>query len=188
MSCFVALLHGINVGGKNLIKMSALQACFEAQGFRDVATCIQSGNVLFTADSGRAGLVRRIEDALAARFRYAASVVVRSRQQMRQIVTRAPKGFGEQPTRYRYDVLFLKEPLTAVVAMRIVALKEGVEEAYAGRGGIYFSRLMSKATQSRLGKVVVLPIYKSMTIRNWNTTTALLRLMEERAMRAHPEM
>ena len=46
---YVALLRGINVGGNNLIKMVALRACFEAQGFRDVATYIQSGNVLFAA-------------------------------------------------------------------------------------------------------------------------------------------
>ena len=48
MNVYVALLRGINVGGSNLIRMPALKACFEAQGLRDVATYIQSGNVLFT--------------------------------------------------------------------------------------------------------------------------------------------
>ena len=47
MSQYVALLRGINVGGKNLIKMTELKICFEQQGFRDVTTYIQSGNVLF---------------------------------------------------------------------------------------------------------------------------------------------
>ena len=46
---YVALLRGINVGGNNSIKMIALKACFEEMGFTDVATYIQSGNVLFTA-------------------------------------------------------------------------------------------------------------------------------------------
>ena len=54
MSQYVALLRGINVGGKNLIKMVALKACFEAQGLRDVTTYIQSGNVLFTTDNREA--------------------------------------------------------------------------------------------------------------------------------------
>ncbi len=179
MSQYVALLRGINVGGRHLIKMTALKACFETQGFRNVSTYIQSGNVLFTAaESGRAQLVQRIEDALAATFRYAASVVVRSRRQMQQIVARAPNGFGAQPAKYRYDVLFLKEPLTAPVALRSVPTKPGVDTAHAGSGVLYFSRLISKAAQSRLNKVVSLPIYRSMTIRNWNTTTSLLRLME----------
>jgi uncharacterized protein (DUF1697 family) len=44
---YVALLRGINVGGKNLIRMPALKAAFEDQGFQDVATYIQSGNVVF---------------------------------------------------------------------------------------------------------------------------------------------
>ena len=52
VTSYVALLRGINVGGSNLIRMVALKACFEAKGFRDVATYIQSGNVLFTASRG----------------------------------------------------------------------------------------------------------------------------------------
>ena len=54
----------------------------------------------------------------------------------------------------------------------------GVDEAHAGPGVLYFSRLISKASQSRLSKIVSSPIYKSVTIRNWNTTTKLLRLMD----------
>ena len=100
MSHYVALLRGTNVGGKNLIKMTELVACFEALGFRDVSTYIQSGNVLFTSPaSARAALTRRIEQALAERFKYRASVVLRSGQQLRQIVTRAPKGFGAHPAK-----------------------------------------------------------------------------------------
>jgi uncharacterized protein (DUF1697 family) len=54
-----------------------------------------------------------------------------------------------------------------------------VDEVTPGRGVLYFSRLISKASQSRLSRVVSLPISKSMTIRNWNTTTRLLRMMDE---------
>jgi uncharacterized protein (DUF1697 family) len=144
-----------------------------------VATYIQSGNVLFeSGESGRAGLAARIEEALAARFPYQASVVLRTRKQMQDIVERAPEGFGAHPATYRYDVIFLKEPLTASTAMKSVSIKEGVDQAYAGIGVLYFSRLVSKASQSRLSKIVSLPIYQSMTIRNWNTTTKLLRMME----------
>jgi uncharacterized protein (DUF1697 family) len=49
MARYVALLRGINVGGKNLIPMPALRACFEREGFADLATYIQSGNVLFAS-------------------------------------------------------------------------------------------------------------------------------------------
>ncbi|HWN71988.1 MAG TPA: DUF1697 domain-containing protein [Haliangium sp.] len=181
MSQYVALLRGINVGGKNLIKMSELKACFEDQGFRNVVTYIQSGNVLFqSGESGRKSTAR-IEEALAARFNYQVRVVLRARKQMQDIVERAPEGFGAHPAMYRYDVIFLKEPLTAPVALKSVSTKQGVDQAHAGIGALYFSRLISEASQSQLSRLVSLPIYQSMTIRNWNTTTKLLRMMEEGA-------
>jgi uncharacterized protein (DUF1697 family) len=178
MTRYVALLRGINVGGRNLIRMTDLAACFEAEGFTDVATYIQSGNVLFTSrKSGRAGLARHIEQMLAARFDYPASIVLRTRTQLQGVVGRAPEGFGSDPATYRYDVIFLKEPLTAAKAMQGVPTMAGVDEAFAGTGVLYFSRLISRASQSRLSRLVSMPIYNQMTIRNWNTTTKLLELM-----------
>jgi uncharacterized protein (DUF1697 family) len=178
MNQYVALLRGINVGGKNLIKMLALKACFEDLGFEEVRTYIQSGNVLFSATGSNATLMKQIETALSRTFDYESRVVVRSRKQMKEIVTNAPKGFGSDPATYRYDVIFLKEPLTAVRAMKSVTTKEGVDQAFAGKGVLYFSRLISKATQSHLTRIISMPVYQSMTIRNWNTTKKLLDMME----------
>ena len=175
---YVALLRGINVGGNNPVSMAKLKACLETAGFDEVTTYIQSGNVVFTtAISPRDELTRRIEELLTKTFRYPSSVVLRTRKQMHDVVAGAPRGFGENPGKYRYDAIFLKEPLTASTAIKSVATKEGVDEAHAGVGVLYFSRLIAKASQSRLSRVVSLPIYKSMTIRNWNTTTKLLQMM-----------
>jgi uncharacterized protein (DUF1697 family) len=180
MNQFVALLRGINVGGKNLIKMTDLKACFEALGFTNVLTYIQSGNVLFSAhQSGQARLTSQIEDALSKTFNYTSRVVLRSEKEMKAVVAGAPKGFGSEPAAYRYDVIFLKDPLTAAEAMQSVSTKEGVDQAFAGDGVLYFSRLISKATQSHLSRIVSMPVYQSMTIRNWNTTTKLLALIQK---------
>jgi uncharacterized protein (DUF1697 family) len=161
-----------------MIKMSALKACFENQGFTDVATYIQSGNVLFqAAEKDLERLTRGIERALSEQFNYASRVVVVSHDQLKDAVKRAPKGFGSNPAEYRYDVLFLRAPLTAAEAMKSITTKPGVDEAFAGKGVIYFSRLIAKATSSYISRIVALPIYQSMTIRNWNTTTKLLALM-----------
>ena len=100
---------------------------------------------------------------------------------MRAIVDRSPKGFGTEPATYRYDVVFLKPPLTAKIAIKDVSTKEGVDRIWAGTGVLYMSRLDSRATQSRLNRVASLPIYKNMTIRNWNTTTKLAELLEAKA-------
>src|SRR5690349_17208949 len=98
MTEYLALLRGINVGGRNVIKMADLRACFEKNGFSDVATYIQSGNVLFGADDGSvARLSARVEGMLSDAFGYQASVVLRSRAQMHATVHGAPRGFGGDP-------------------------------------------------------------------------------------------
>ena len=183
MARYVALLRGINVGGKNAVPMPALKAAFEGAGFRDVTTYIQSGNVLFDApSSNQADLTRMVEGVIRKAFaHYEASVVLRSRSQMRAIVDRAPNGFGTEPATYRYDVAFLKPPLSAKAAIKDVSTKEGVDRIWAGTGVLYLSRLDSRATQSRLNRVAALPIYKNMTIRNWNTTTKLRALLDAKA-------
>jgi uncharacterized protein (DUF1697 family) len=177
---YVALLRGINVGGKNAVPMPALKGSFEDAGFANVTTYIQSGNVVFDApSSSQAELTRRIEGIIRKAFaHYDASVVLRSKSQMRSVVDRAPKGFGTEATKYRYDVVFLKPPLTAKSAIKDIATKEGVDRIWAGTGVLYMARLDSRATQSRLNRVASLPIYKHMTIRNWNTTTKLMALLD----------
>jgi len=176
---YVALLRGINVGGNNLIKMTALKACFEALGFENVRTYIQSGNVLFiTQGAGQADLTGQIEAALSKTFSYSSRVVLRSHPEMKAVVDHAPADFGSDPAAYRYDVIFLKGAVAAAEAMQSGTQKDGVDQAYAGEGVLYFSRLISRASQSHLTRIIGLPVYQSMTIRNWNTTTKLLSMME----------
>ena len=179
---YLALLRGINVGGGNLIRMASLKSCLENAGFEGVATYIASGNVLFESSEGdRPKLTRRLEKILSTTFApYDARVIVCSHAGLRRIVAEAPKGFGRHPANYRYDVIFLKEPLTAAEAMKSVRTRPGVDEARAGAGVLYFSRLTARASQSLLTRIIGLPIYKQLTIRNWNTTTTLLALMEAR--------
>lgn len=180
MNISVCLLRGINVGGKNLIKMTDLAACFEMMGFRKVRTYIQSGNVVFDSDEAdQARLMGMIETALSNTFHYDSRVVVRSHEQVKEIVARAPEDFGSDPSTYRYDVFFLKEPLSAPEAITRITPREGVDQVWAGKHVLYAARLISRASQSYLTRIVGLSIYQDMTIRNWNTTTRLLQMMDE---------
>lgn len=181
----VALLRGINVGGKHPVPMAALRDVFAEIGATNVATYIQSGNVLFDADHrGPAAWVAPIEAALSERFGFAATVVVRSAAEMRAIVDAAPAGFGREPDTFRDDVIFLKEPLTASAAMSHVATRDGVDVVATGPSVLYFSRVAARATESRMSRIVGTPIYRQLTIRNWRTTTTLLATLDERASRA----
>jgi uncharacterized protein (DUF1697 family) len=179
---YLALLRGINVRGKNLVKMAELRAAFESMGFADVATYIASGNVLFRAPRRRREeLAARIESELTRRFGIELKVVLLTEAHLTAVVEGAPSGFGGDS--HLWDVVFVRKPLTVKKAFGVIEVREGVDRAWAGRGVLYFSRLAAKATSSRLNKVASLPEYKNMTIRNWSTTTKLLALLESRVDR-----
>ena len=178
MTRCVALLRGINVGGKNKVAMADLRAAFEEDGHSDVTTYIASGNVLFSTTAARATLEDRLERVLERAFGLPLVVVVRTHAQLRAVVAGAPDGFGAKPGTFHSDAVFLRKPLTAARAMRVVELKDGVDRAWPGRGVLYFERLSAKRTASRMNRIVGTPEYALMTIRSWSTTTKLLELLD----------
>lgn len=174
---YVALLRGINVGGNNIIKMVDLKTCFVEMGFVNVVTYIQSGNVLFDSnETNQNQLTQQIERGLSESFNYNSKIVLQSQQTLILHFNTAPKDFGVYPDEYRYDVIFLKQPLTSEEALSKIKTKEGVDFVTAGNGVLYFSRLSSMSGQSQMTKMIGTAIYKEMTIRNWNTTTKLCEL------------
>lgn len=175
---YVALLRGINVGGKNKVAMSDLRAAFEDHGFTSVSTYIQSGNVLFSSQNARKTLESDIEAMFETRFGVPVVVVVRSHTEFRRVAADAPRGFGEAPDTYHSDVIFLKSPLTPQRAMGVVGLRDGVDQAWEGRRVLYFARLSERRTQSKMSKIIGTPEYQLMTIRSWTTTTKLLALLD----------
>ena len=175
---YVALLRGINVGGRNPVAMADLRAAFESAGYDAVSTYIQSGNVLFECDDASASSESKVEAMLERRLGLPLVVVVRSHRQLRNIVDRAPNGFGTDA--YHSDVIFLKGQLSSRQAMKIVELREGVDQAWPGSCVLYFARLSARRTQSRMSRIVGTPEYQQMTIRSWATTTKLLGLLEAR--------
>ena len=181
MNTYVVLLRGINVGGKNKIPMSDLKKCLQGLGFSKVSTYIASGNVLLKSDQGAEDVKAQIEGALPERFELdneLIKVLVLTRDQFQAVIEGKPEGFGEQPETYHSDAIFLMG-IDAAQAMSVFDPREGVDKVWPGEGVIYSQRLSAQRTKSRLNKIMGTPVYKSMTIRNWNTTTKLLKMLEE---------
>lgn len=177
-SSFVALLRGINVGGRNPIRMPELVACFEEAGYADVGTYLQSGNVLFSAD-GKKGpkLESEVEAALEERFGAPQLVVIRSRDELAKTIDAAPADHGSP--KLRSDIFFLKHPLTAEEALaEMPELRDGVDSVAPGPGAIYFSRVAAKATKTRIQKFMAMPIFQQMTVRTWRTSIRLLEKLD----------
>ena len=179
MNSYVLLLRGINVGGKNIIPMAGLKKRLEELGFADVSTYIASGNVMLASDKPADEIKTRIEVALTKSFKLDSElikVLVLSRKQLQSVIDHKPKGFGEQPEKYHSDAIFLMD-IDAAQAMLVFNPRDGVDKVWPGDGVIYSQRLSAERTKSRLNKIMASPLYKSMTIRSWSTTTKLLDLV-----------
>lgn len=181
MHNYVILLRGVNVGGKNKLPMTDLRKCLQELGFHSVSTFIASGNVILKSDMPSDQIKSLIEKTLIKSFKLDSElikVLVVSQKMLQEVIDKKPKGFGEQPEKYYCDSIFLID-INTKQAMPIFNPREGVDQIWEGKGVIYSQRLGSQRTKSRLSKIVGSPLYKSMTIRSWTTTTKLLKLLEE---------
>ena len=181
MNNYIILLRSINVGGKNKVPMAGLRKCLEELGFSNVSTYIASGNVILESDKHPDEIKTQIEEVLPESFKLddeLIKVLVLTRNQLQAVIDNKPEGFGEQPEKYHSDAIFLMG-IDSAQAMSVFNPREGVDKVWPGDGVIYSQRLSSQRTKSRLNKIMATPAYKSMTIRSWNTTTKLLKILEE---------
>lgn len=176
----VALIRGINVGGKNIVPMAALREALEAAGYQGVRTYIQSGNVVLVAPKkDEDAVAASVEVVLEKEFGVATVVVAVSAAKLREAVADAPTGFGADADTYHYDVAFLHSKTSSADALAAFGIREGVDTAWEGKGVVYFRRLSAQRTKSKMSSVVGTPPYRHMTIRNWRTTTRLVEMLDE---------
>lgn len=112
MKKYIALLRGINVGGKAKLKMADLKLLFEDLGFEAVATYIQSGNVVFAAKNGK-GLEEKISKEIKSKFGYEVPVLVKTAAEIEKIVKDCP--FEKDKKEASYFVLLKKPPQKELV-------------------------------------------------------------------------
>lgn len=176
---YLALLRGINVGGKNKVPMAELKACFEELDCENVRTYIASGNVMFESNKSSADLTEEIQEALPKKFRLDSELIkilVLSHDQLQKVIDQAPKGFGTEPGKYHSDAIFLMG-IPSDEAIKIFNPRKGVDKVWQGDLAIYSQRLSAQRTKSRLSKIMSSPLYRQMTIRSWDTTARLFELM-----------
>jgi uncharacterized protein (DUF1697 family) len=176
---YIAFLRGINVGGNNLISMLALKEAFGKDGFTNVGTYINSGNVIFESDEKNIEkLTKQLEVLLTKTFTYKARVVVKSHEQLKEIAANVPKEWKTN-TDIRCYMGFLTEFVTDA-DIKEIKLREGIDSMKVSNGVIYMTTLLSGLTKSGFTKMASQKIYKEMTIRNYTTTKKILNLMEQK--------
>jgi uncharacterized protein (DUF1697 family) len=186
MATHVALLRGINLGGKNKVAMTDLRALVAGLGHTEVATYIQSGNVLFTAaaDTDTSAAARAITEAIAATLGVTAPVVVVTRGELAEIHAANP--FPGEPDPRRVHAVVLSEP----PGVDLVAKLDAAVAQSAGKGARDLATVIGRTlylhTPDGYGNsdlsAAVLRIVSSPkagvtgTARNWATVTKLLEL------------
>ena len=179
LTTYLVLFRGINVGGKNKVPMAELKALLTELGFEDVRTYIQSGNAVLRSNETAPAIAHKVEAALPTRFKLDSELVrvlVLSRAELEAVIAGRPTGFGEKPGTYHSDAIFLMGVDTAG-AMPAFSPRDGVDVVWPGEGVVYSQRVSAQRTKSRLNRIMSSPVYKSMTIRSWQTTMALMDLV-----------
>jgi uncharacterized protein (DUF1697 family) len=175
---YVALLRGINVGGKSKVAMPQLKAAFEALGFTQVNTYINSGNVIFCDNKhASAQLVTMIEGAIAKDFGFDVRVIVRDLANIQALDKAVPASWTNDTGR-KTDVLFLWNEADGPNIIKQTKVNPATETLKYIHGALVWTVDRQHAGQSRVLKLNATPFYQHMTIRNINTLRRLRQLME----------
>ena len=173
---YVAFLRGINVGGKNKIKMETLRETFAAQGFENVKSYINSGNVIFEArKTDDKKLAAKIEKAIEKEFSFSIKVMVRAIDEIKEIIKNNPFD-GQFENDKDLHVFFLDEEMPDEKREMLLS-NNNENEMFAVRGREVFCLLRVSVLDSLMGKDYIAKKLKiPSTARNWRTVNKILEI------------
>ncbi len=176
---YIALLRGINVGGNNKVPMLELKNCFEKIGFKNVATYINSGNVIFeTAKTSKVKLVKKCETEIEKTFGFHVVCSVISATELLEAVEHAPRWWNSGEG--KHNAIYVIAPKKAEDIMEEVGeAKPEYEQVAAYHPIIFWSAPLETFGRTRYSKIVSTKAYQSVTIRNANTTIKLAELCNQ---------
>lgn len=178
MPACIALIRGINVGGK-VLPMAALQKIFADLGYRDARTFIQSGNVVFTA-AAKSGskAAKAVEAGIKKTFGFEAAVIVRSLEEWRALIAANPYAKRKLKEGERLFFTILEEASDQVAAAALEAIADPKDELKA-RGREVYLLIRGSYGESNLSNAFVEKKLKvRATTRNFETTMKLLEMAE----------
>lgn len=176
---YVALLRGINVGGKNKIEMKKLKETFESVGMKSVITYINSGNVIFEdLKHTKADIISILEEAIYEAFTLNIKVLILSINDLSVIIDTIPN-YWENDKDMKSDVLFLWEEVDDETVLNELVIKPTIDTVLYVAGAILWSVDKKNVTKSGIMNLASMKLYKKMTIRNVNSTRKIYTLMQE---------
>lgn len=183
MPSYLALFRAVNVSGHNIIKMEHLRKLMEASGYTNVATYIQSGNVVFDAeetDKGKVG--RAIEVLLYKEYGHDVFTFILDEADLIKVIDSNPyTGREPEPSGIKkYFVTFLAGEATTQGLDQMRKFNRGDDDFKAVGSNIYLKLTQSAADSKLSNSFIEAKMSLKSTTRNWNTTLKLLELLQER--------
>lgn len=179
MKRYVALLRGINVGGKNKIPMAELKKGFEKLDFEEVKTYLNSGNVIFSSGKEEIEkLTKQIETMIKEQFSFEIPVFVIPQKRLEEILLNAPDWWGDDNKEIYDNLIFMIPPATfSDVADEIGEPKEGLEKIKGYKDTIFWSfRLKEYQKTNWWPKTASTAISDKLTIRTANTVRKIVNM------------
>jgi len=172
----LALLRGINVGGKNILPMKDLADLFADAGCSQVKTYIQSGNVLLTAtEEVAAELPAVIQNKIAEQFGLRVPVITRSRADMERVVAGNPM-LKDGPLEELHAIFLADQPTEAQI--KSLDPNRSPPDAYIVSGREIYLRFPNGTARSKFTNAYFDSKLKTVsTVRNWRTVTTLVEMM-----------
>jgi len=179
MEKYIALLRGINVGGKNKVSMKELKELLEKSGFQNVVTYINSGNIIFSSDNSDIEFLRRNMEALILeKFKIELLVMVISAEEFIEALRNAPDWWNVDKES-KHNAIFVIPPATVDEVIREVGeIKPEYEKVSSFGRVIFWSAPLKTFSRTRWSKVVGKTVYNRITIRNANTAKKLMELCQ----------
>jgi len=176
-STYVALLRGINVGGKNLLPMKELAFIFVAADCANVRTYITSGNVIFTAPAPLPnGFPVLITERIRARFGYRVPIIIRSPEQLARTIRDNPFLKAGEPEKTLH-VFFLADLPNAHAVGKLDPHRSPPDAFHVGEQEIYL-HLPNGVARSKLSNAYFdAKLSTTCTGRNWATVRKLFEMM-----------
>jgi uncharacterized protein (DUF1697 family) len=176
---YVALLRGINVGGKNKVGMKQLALALEQAGFLDVSTYINSGNIFFSDEhDSTLNLQKKIEKLIADEFGLNIKALVLDKPSIDVIVDAIPKNWTND-TDMKCDVMFLWDKYHADSIVEQLPIKPDIDTVKYIQGAVIWGVARDKVTKSGLLRIIGTDMYAHMTIRNCNTARKIQHIMNQ---------
>lgn len=177
MNTYIALLRGINVGGKNILKMKDLVALLEELGAKQVKTYIQSGNVVFQSMEEPSQLSEKISQVIQQRFGFAPQVLLLSQTEFEKAISNNPFSQAESLPKTLHLGFMVHKPQNPQLH-ELEQLKSSGEE-FLLKGKVFYLHAPEGIGRSKLVEKIEKHLGVPMTMRNWNTISKLQIMVAE---------